>query len=61
MPMGASLSSDIYQYKVGSHLEGIENCVAIANDVIIYGFKNDGSDHDVTVRRVMEKAKAVGM
>ena len=23
--MGASLSSDIYQYKVDSHLEGIEN------------------------------------
>ena len=27
MPMGASLSSDIYQYKVGGHLEHIENCV----------------------------------
>ena len=24
MPMGASLSSDIYQFKVNSHLEGIE-------------------------------------
>ena len=58
MPMGASLSSDIYQYKVDSHLEGIENCVAIADNIIIYGFKNDGSDND---RKVMEKAKGVGM
>ena len=39
MPMGASLSSDIYQYKVNSHLEGIENCMAIADDIIIYGLK----------------------
>ena len=44
MPMGASLSSDIYQYKVNSHLEGIENCMAITDDIIIYGFKEDGSD-----------------
>ena len=30
MSMGASLSSDVYQYKVDGHLEHIENCVAIA-------------------------------
>ena len=34
--MGASLS-DIYQYKVNGHLEGIRNCVAIADDIIIFG------------------------
>ena len=61
MPMGASLSSDVYQYKVDGHLEGIENCVAIANDIIIYGFKADGTDHDRMVRKVMEKARLVGM
>ena len=61
MPMGASLSSDVYQYKVDGHLEGIENCTAIANDIIMYGFKEDGSDHDITVKRVMEKAKSIGM
>ena len=61
MPMGAFLSSDIYQYKVDSHLEGIENCRAIADDIIIYGFKEDGSNHDRTVRKVLDKAKLVGM
>ena len=25
------------------------------------GFKEDGSDHDITVKRVMEKAKSIGM
>ena len=61
MPMGESLSSDVYQYKVDGHLEHIENCVAIADDIIIYGFKSDGTDHDATVRQVMSKAKEVGM
>ena len=61
MLMGASLSSDIYQYKVDGHLEGIRNCVAIADDIIIFGFDESGSDHDKTVLEVMEKAKSVGM
>ena len=43
--MGASLSSGIYQYKVDGHLEEIDHCVAIANDIVMYGFKSDGSDH----------------
>ena len=59
--MGTSLSSDIYQYKVDGHLEGIDDCVAIVDDIIIYGFDNDGTDHDRTVRQVMKKAREVGM
>ena len=61
MPMGALLSSDVYQYKVDGHLERIDHCVTIVDDIIIYGFDNDGTDHGRTVRKVMEKAKEVGM
>ena len=61
IPMGSSLSSDVYQYKVDGLLEGIKNCTAIANDIIMYGFKEDGSDHDITVKMVLEKAKSIGM
>ena len=61
MPMGASLSSDVYQYKVDGHLEGIDHCVVIADDSIIYRFDNDGTDHGRTVRLVMRKAQEVGM
>ena len=61
MPMGASLSSDVYQYKVDSHLEVIKQCVAITDDIIIYGYDNDGTDHDKMVREVMRKAQEVGM
>ena len=55
MPMGASLSSDIYQYKVDSHLGAIKQCVAIMDDIIIFGYDNDGTDHDKMVREVMRK------
>ena len=61
MPMGASLSSDVYQYKVDGHLEHIRNCVAIMDDIIIFGFSPDGTDHDMIVRQVMNKAKEVSM
>ena len=62
MPMGASLSSDVYQYKVDGHLEHIENCVAITDDIIIiFGFNPDGTNHNMTVRQIMNKAKEVGM
>ena len=61
MPMGASLSSDVYQYKVDAYLEEISNYMAIADDIIIYGYRSDGSDHDKMVREVLDKAKAVGM
>ena len=59
--MGASLSSDVYQYKVDGHLEGINQCVAIADDIIIYGFDNDSTGYDRAVRQVMKKVQEVGM
>ena len=59
MPMGASLSSNVYQYKMDGHLEDIQNCMAITDDIIIYGFDKEGVDHDKTVRKVIDKAKAV--
>ena len=31
------------------------------DDIIIYGYKEDGSDHDQTVRQVTQRTKAVGM
>ena len=61
MPMGAGLSSDVYLYKVDGHLEYIENCVAITDDIIAFHFNPVGTDHDATVRQIMDKTKQVGM
>lgn len=59
--MGTSLSSNVYQYKVDGCLEAISQCVAIANNIIIYGYDEDSRDHDKTVRDVMVKAMEIGM
>ena len=35
--------------------------MAIADDTIMFGFRDDGSDHDRMVRQVLDKAITVGM
>ena len=59
--MGASLLSDVYQYKADGCLENISQCVAIMDDIIIFSYDEDGKDHDNTVTSVMRKAREVGM
>ena len=46
---------------IDGHSEDIGNCMAIVDEIIIYGFDKDGVDHDRTVRQMMEKAKTLGM
>ena len=61
--MGASLSSsDVYQHQVDGHLEHIENCVAIADDIIAFGFKSRWiQTMMLLLDQIMNKAKHVGM
>ena len=58
--MGALLSSDVYQYNIDSHLEVIEQCVAITDDIIIYRYDANGTDHDKTVSSFMKKSSGGG-
>ena len=59
VPTGASLSSDVYQYKVDKIFEGIPQCVGIADDIIIFG--HNDHDHDATLYSVLDRACGVGM
>ena len=52
VPMGTSLSSDVYQYKVDEILEVIPHCVEIADDIMIFGYSDQ--DHDATLYSVLE-------
>ena len=44
IPMGASLSSDCFQYKMDQIFGLIAQCCSIANDLLIYGDSEE--DHD---------------
>ena len=54
--MGASLSSDVCQYReVDEIFQDIPQCVRIADDIVIFGY----SDHDHDA--VLDRAHYVGM
>ena len=57
--MGASLSSDVYQYKVDEIFEDIPQCIGIADDIMIFGYNNH--DHDATLYSILDRACDVGM
>ena len=59
VPMGASLSSDVYQYKVDDIFEDIAQCEGIADDIVIFGYNE--SDHNSTLFAVLDRAREVGM
>ena len=57
--MGASLSSDVYQYKVDEIFQDIPQCVRIAEDIVVFGYNDH--DHDTTLYSVQNRACDVGM
>ena len=57
--MGASLSSDVYQFKVDEIFQDIPQCEGIADDIVIFGY-ND-TDHDQALYAVLDRARKVGM
>ena len=57
--MGASLSSDVYQFKIDKIFEDISQCVGIADDIVIFGY--DDHDNDKTLYNVLDRACKVGM
>ena len=59
VPMGASLSSDVYQFKIDEIFEDIPQCVGIADDIVIYSYNDQ--DHDSTLYSVLNRAHKVGM
>ena len=59
VPMGASLSSDVYQFKIDEIFEDIPQCVGIADDIVIFGYNDH--DHDQTLYTVLDRAHKVGM
>ena len=57
--MGASLSSDVYQFKIDKIFQDIPQCVGIADDIVIFGYTDH--DHDITLYSVLDRARKVGM
>ena len=57
--MGASLSSDVYKFKVDEIFQDKAQCEGIVDDIVIFGYNDD--DHDHTLYVVLDWAREVGM
>ena len=58
IPFGLSYSSDLFNAKLQELYQGVDNCVYIADDMWVYGFNGDRSDHDETQMTVLQIAQA---
>lgn len=59
MPFGLVMSQDVFQRKMDQILEKCENCIGIADDVIVFG--RTEHDHDRNLLQLMEIAKQFGL
>ena len=57
LPIRLKLSSDIFQIKMDKIFGSITNVFGIADDIIVAGWSDDGSDHDDALTRVLECAR----
>ena len=54
LPFGVKVSGDAAQRKTDEIYNPLPNVLGIANDIIIWGDKEDGSDHDATLARFLQ-------
>ena len=60
LPFGLSSAQDVFQEHIERIFGDIPGCTGIADDLVIAGWQEDGSDHDATLRTVLERARTSG-
>ena len=54
MPFGTNVSGDCHQRGIDSIYGKLDNVIGIADDLLIWGNEEDGSDHDRAFQSVLE-------
>lgn len=57
LPFGLSCSADLFQKKIDETYSDLPGVCGIADDMVIVGYKEDGSDHDENLRRFLERTR----
>ena len=60
LPFGISCAQDEFQRAIDSTFGDIPNVLGIADDLVVVGFAEDGSDHDASLKAVLERARQRG-
>ena len=61
LPFGINVSGDAFQRKLDTIYNPLPNVNGIADDLIIWGNKDDGSDHDEAITKLLHTAKENGL
>ena len=61
LPFGLVCAQDVFQKKVDETFGDLPGVTGIADDIIVFGTKDDGSDHDANLARVIERARQTGL
>jgi hypothetical protein len=61
LPFGVVCAQDIFQKKVDETFGDLPGVTGIADDIVIVGYKEDGSDHDANLCAVLERARSTGL
>ena len=65
LPFGLSISSEIFQKRLQSSLEGIEFIICIADDILVFGsgnnYKDAKANHDTNLTKLMERCRKFGI
>ena len=61
LPFGLNCAQDVFQKKVDETFSDIPGVTGISDDIIVVGYKSDGSDHDANLTAVLERARATGL
>ena len=61
LPFGLNCAQDVFQKKVHETFSDIPGVIGISDDIIVVGYKSDGSEHDANLTAVLERAQATGL
>ena len=61
LPFGLKCAQDVFQRKVDETFGDLPGVTGIADDILVIGYKEDGSDHDEHLHAVLERAKKSGL
>ena len=61
LPFGLVCAQDVFQRKVDETFGDLPGVTGIADDIVVVGYKEDGSDHDANLRQVLDRARSTGL
>ena len=65
LPFGLVISSEVFQKRLQSYLDGLKGITCISDDILVYGTGNNvdeaNSDHNVNLHNSMQKCRKHGI